>query len=324
MSPSRLFAALGLLPACSSLVCGPGTLEADGVCVVDPEALRTHTFAKVSAGDRHTCGLDIDGTITCWGRNDDGQASAPDGLWADVETGRTHSCALDEEGMPTCWGYPLEGVLDVPQRPFEALDLGWSTGCGLDADGVVTCWGQGIASPPDDVPLRKVTVGFQHLCGLTLDDEARCWARGGGAVDADLVPPPGRWKDLDAGNGFSCGVDLSGVLSCWGQDEDGRVSEAPEGGLWESVVAGHTHACALDTENRLACWGALPSPEEDWREITETRGDWTGVSAGKGFHACGAWANGKVLCWGSNDNGQIDVPCINPLDTWSGQGHLAR
>ena len=46
------------------------------------------TFTEVSAGDYHTCGVKTDGTVACWGDNDDGQApvvtlspaTLPDGI----------------------------------------------------------------------------------------------------------------------------------------------------------------------------------------------------------------------------------------------------
>ena len=36
-------------------------------------------FTAVSAGGSHSCGLRTDGTITCWGANDSGQANPPTG-----------------------------------------------------------------------------------------------------------------------------------------------------------------------------------------------------------------------------------------------------
>ena len=40
------------------------------------------SFASVSAGGEHTCGVKEDGTVACWGRNFDGNATPPEGRFA--------------------------------------------------------------------------------------------------------------------------------------------------------------------------------------------------------------------------------------------------
>ena len=42
-------------------------------------AQSTSTYSAITAGGAHSCGLRTDGTITCWGDNRHGQATAPDG-----------------------------------------------------------------------------------------------------------------------------------------------------------------------------------------------------------------------------------------------------
>jgi hypothetical protein len=44
-------------------------------------------FSQVSAGLWHTCGLRSDGTVECWGANDDGESSPPSGAFAQVSAG---------------------------------------------------------------------------------------------------------------------------------------------------------------------------------------------------------------------------------------------
>ena len=47
-----------------------------GFGITDPPAGR---FSAIAAGDAHSCGINIEGTVECWGENDNGQTTPPDG-----------------------------------------------------------------------------------------------------------------------------------------------------------------------------------------------------------------------------------------------------
>ena len=61
-------------------------------------------FSAVTAGSRHSCGLRSDDTISCWGNNEDGQATAPAGRFSAVTGGLLHSCGLRTDNTAACWG----------------------------------------------------------------------------------------------------------------------------------------------------------------------------------------------------------------------------
>ena len=62
------------------------------------------TFAWVSAGNRHSCGVRTNGMVTCWGTLFGGQLDAPSGSFTEVSAGRWHSCGVRTNGTVTCWG----------------------------------------------------------------------------------------------------------------------------------------------------------------------------------------------------------------------------
>ncbi len=67
------------------------------------------TFASVSAGAYHTCGVRTDGTIACWGDNDYGQAAPPGGIFTSVSAGgRTTLTKVERRRRLSADGAPSE------------------------------------------------------------------------------------------------------------------------------------------------------------------------------------------------------------------------
>jgi alpha-tubulin suppressor-like RCC1 family protein len=86
----------------------------------------TATWVAVTAGQSHTCGLQSDKSLWCWGSNTDGQlgigsnlpsnvpaAVAQGSTWAMVSAGGAHTCAIDGNGALWCWGKNANGQLGI-------------------------------------------------------------------------------------------------------------------------------------------------------------------------------------------------------------------
>ena len=83
--------------------------------------------AEVAAGRSHTCARKTDGTLWCWGENDNGQlgdgtsksksspvqVGALGTLVAEVAAGGNHTCARKTDGTLWCWGTDGTGNTDV-------------------------------------------------------------------------------------------------------------------------------------------------------------------------------------------------------------------
>ena len=103
-------------------------------------------FASVSAGGLHTCGVLRDGSVLCWGSNQDfrgnerGQAMPPEGEFASVSAGSYHTCGVLRDGSVACWSWGEDGQATPPEGEFASVSAGEST-CGVRTDGSVACWG---------------------------------------------------------------------------------------------------------------------------------------------------------------------------------------
>ncbi len=224
----------------------------------------------LAAGPRHTCALDADGSIACWGAAHDGQlgngtVSSPSSFVPVTVLGVTgaralaaggdHTCALSAEGSVGCWGNNEFGQLGnggaensatlVPVSGLAqstALAAGVRHSCALREDGSVVCWGDGTAGQLGDGlgVSSSVPVGVQGLTDAT---------------------------GIVAGTMHSCALRETGTVSCWGSNVLGQLGDGsttssltpvPVSGLADAtaLAAGGFHTCAIRRDGSVTCWGS--------------------------------------------------------------------
>lgn len=144
----------------------------------------------LGAGFEHTCALDMDGEVWCWGAGELGQL----GNGASVDQSRPVRVSLTrlvEEGMP--------------EPTVVGLAVGGNHTCALTSDGVVACWGSNenlqtgvgggatVLTPSavlSDASL--VVAGRSHTCAIVGTD-VKCWGQaaylGTGVTEGDTATP---------------------------------------------------------------------------------------------------------------------------------------
>jgi alpha-tubulin suppressor-like RCC1 family protein len=303
---------------------GDGTLE-NRASAANVEGLGSGVD-WLDAEGYHTCAVLGDGSIKCWGWNENGRLGTDSlvssavpvdvvglaGAAKQVALGGGHSCALLANEEVQCWGYgPQVGEGGVQDRWTPTRVLGPGSG------------------------VTRLFASDRHTCSLDQVGETLCWGFNGDGQIGDgttvnrLLPQGqvglGSVKSMGLGWFFSCAVDMTGTASCWGanyfgQLGDGSLEQRQEptavvgiSGRVQRVAGGYGHACAVVDTGDVQCWGnnsdgALGDGTRVSRaspaQVHDLGGMVVDLSLG-GDHACALMAFGGVTCWGRNQSGQL-------------------
>ncbi len=306
-----------------------GRLGAPGDLPRTERVLANGSWANLTAGRAHTCGVNDTGQLLCWGSNVTGEIGQESGVpmadtpvavgndvdWVKVSAFWEHTCGLKRSGNVRCWGQNEQSQLGNPDAGAQVF-------------------GQGQAYPQ---LAQDIAVGRAHTCLVRLDGQLWCWgtsfsgALGLGAGFTEQAVPaqvPGatNWRKVCAGQDHTCAINAAGQLFCWGQGN--RIGQATgtdqftplQVGVnnnWTAVACGVEHTCALTSQNALYCFGENSFGQLGGGDLQDQltprmlAGSWAEVAAGPSGTTCAVTlppngGNPVQMCWGSNDWGQID------------------
>jgi alpha-tubulin suppressor-like RCC1 family protein len=289
----------------------------------------------ISAGGYHTCAVLSTGAAMCWGQDNAGQLgdggtnteqSTPvavsglsSGVWK-ISAGRSHTCALLDTGAAKCWGYDGYGQLGDGGTNTEQSTP-------VDVSGL-------------SIGVEEITVGGFHTCAQLVTGGMKCWGFNsygqlgdvGESYDSQSTPVDVSGLSfgvtaITAGMHHTCAVLGTGLIKCWGSDEDGQLGDGAinnnqatavdVSGLSSGVAAmaaGSSHSCALLDSGAVKCWGRDSygqlgdgGTNTDQSTSVDVSGFSTGVtdiSAGSD-HTCAVFDTGAVKCWGRDSYGQL-------------------
>jgi alpha-tubulin suppressor-like RCC1 family protein len=289
------------------------------------------SFAQVSTGAFHSCGVTTDGRAYCWGGNDKGQlgdgttfsntvrttpSAVIGGLrFRHVSVGYEHSCGITLDDRAFCWGLNFFGQLGNGTQGSDHFS---------------------VATPAEVIGgrrFRQVRAGWSHTCAITRANVAYCWGENNygqlGDGTTTWRPRPVRvlgsvsWRQLSGGAEHTCGVSQTDQVYCWGLNENGqlgigntvnRTRPVPVSGgrPFRQVEAGGHHTCAVTTGNLAYCWGLnlMGALGDGTTTRRLTPGAVAGLrrfahlSAGD-LHTCGVTLTGRGFCWGRNETAQL-------------------
>lgn len=268
---------------------------------------------QISAGlGFHTCALLENGSVFCWGLNENGQ----------LGYGNTNNIGDDE--------HPI-GPVDIGSA-VEQIAVGAYHTCARTNGDDLRCWGLGSLG----------RLGYGN--GAQVGDDEFPSAVG----DVDLGGGPVTHVAL--GGAHSCIVSLVGGVYCWGRNDLGQLgygntniigdNETPASvgaapilpmGLGPFtkatiVASGVVHTCAVFETADAVCWGdgtfgqlgnGNTEPIGD-NELPSTLvpldfpDDVVSISGGAA-HSCALLAHNDAYCWGGNAFGQLGYGNLDTL-----------
>jgi len=305
--------------------------DADDSCVFSE--------VTIAAGERHTCAILDDGSVSCWGRNNYGELG--DGTTTNRNTptqisslgadrtgvaltgGAHHTCAILDDGSVSCWGDNEYGQLGDgtttnrntttqtsslgTDRTAVAITAGAIHTCALLDDGSVSCWGyNGYGSLGDGTTTNRNTTTQTSSLGTDRTGVA-----------------------IAAGRYHTCAILDDGSVSCWGDNEYGQLGDGTStqrntptqtsslgtDRTAVAITAGAYHTCAILDDGSVSCWGqnnlGQLGDETTANRNTPTQTsslgtDRTAVAIAAGSsHTCAILDDGSVSCWGFNGNGRL-------------------
>lgn len=298
--------------------------------------------AAIAAGGQHTCAVRAeDGELVCFGLNEDGQCTVPPGLGpvAAVAAGAFHTCAIRaEDGRLVCFGRNDWGQCTVPPGlgPVVAVSASPCHTCAVLADGSLVCFGRngdGQCSPPADLgPVLAVCCTPNHTCVVKADGRLVCfgnpqdriqrwWGSREVRRSRDLGYGPnaaesfrGQVRGVATGAFHTAVVKADGHMVCLGRHNFGQCSVPPDLGEVTAVACGPWRTSAI-SEGRWRTFGRLAHREDamPWggpNRVLEAPGaPVAAVAVAEGwYHTVLAQADGKLVAFGENNEGQCDVP----------------
>jgi alpha-tubulin suppressor-like RCC1 family protein len=284
------------------------------------------TFAAISGGGTHTCGLTVAGAAYCWGDNFNGQLGNGDtaasstpvavtgGLtFKAVSAGIYHTCSLTTAGAIYCWGNDYGGELGNGAISY------------VNSSPVLVAGGLSFVA---------VGAGYQYSCGLTTSGAAYCWGEndygelGNGSTTSSSTPVAVTgglsFAALSTGYFHACGLTAGGTAYCWGGSIYGELGNgtttssltpvAVSGGVaFAALSASYGTTCGVTTSGAAYCWGwngygqlgtgtstlIYPTP-------VPVSGGLTFATVSTGYlHTCGVTTQGAAYCWGDNSVGEL-------------------
>lgn len=285
---------------------------------------------KVASGTYHTCVINTNKQVFCWGANSSGQlgdgttvertnpmivSGLPTDI-TDIVTGTSHVCVLSPSQGVKCWGNNNNGQV----------------GDGVGGNTKTTP--VSVVGLPSDI--TSIKAGSAHTCATSASQGLMCWGSNafGQLGDGTVTDRPSAIKVSNVANDIThvamgtyhtCARSSSQGLACWGNNGFGQIGDGSTAnrlipvsvyGAANDIIAlgaGQQHTCAMSTTQGMTCWGnntygqlgnGSNSSISVPASVSNAAWDISIIEGGIG-HTCAYSPTEGVKCWGRNHLGQL-------------------
>jgi alpha-tubulin suppressor-like RCC1 family protein len=276
-------------------------------------------WKAMSLGLHAVCGLHVDGSIACWGRDrvtstnlDKPQAVDGNTDWTAISAGDVRCGLRGNPGALYCWGRSFTGELGLgtttvqptPARvgaaSWRAVETGQENACGIRSDGALLCWGNN--------PFNRTSLQYGNTPQQI-----------GTATDWQSVSLSA-WGiiGLRAGGAFAWGRNFEGSPFPPMDSEIAEPTQVPAPNhAWSDLRSGNAHTCGL-SGGHVYCWGAIGDGMLG-NGVTTTLArpaqigsdHFTALSGSQG--QCGLRSDGALMCWGNDLNFGVGFGNTDPV-----------
>ena len=201
--------------------------------------------SQLALGKTHTCAIWDDGSVSCWGSNDNGElgientndigdqdsemgsnlgfVSFPNGNTAvNITAGDGFTCAILNNSDTVCWGDNQFGQLGIE----NTNDIGNQGGEMGNSLGTVDLGSNRFAV--------EIDAGTTSVCAILDNAQVKCWGQ-------NDVGQLGLGNTLDRGDGFN--------------EMGDNLLPVSIGGSADRIEVGEKFACIILTSDGIKCWG---------------------------------------------------------------------
>jgi alpha-tubulin suppressor-like RCC1 family protein len=287
-------------------------------CLTPTSAGLTEPASAIGLGERTSCALLSSGAVRCWGEHQrplQRAAARADRLAIEDPL----SCDISA-GVLSCAGWNRMGRLGVRDDQHEYVAR---------------------AAVPVPRPVKSVIIMLQFGCAAT--DELYCWGSRLECAGPRPVKTPQPIVDIQGGGSFACFLGSAGDVFGLVQYQEHVAADGGVEGCSPAIEVEDElkvplakgakavdcfgpsdgercetcQGCIIRADDSVACWGrddkAAPQASAGLEPVPGLTGV-AQITMGNGF-ACALTRQGKALCWGRNERGQLGRGFASPRES---------
>ena len=217
-------------------------------------------YLQLAANGLFSVGLRNDGTTAGWGDNASGQATPPTPTirMSRIAAGLHVTMGLQVDGSLRCWGSPSLTFTPPAGLTIQDFAAGWMHVVAVLSDGSIrflagsSQYGlNNVPALPANLRYTQVACGDNHCVAIRSDGQVIGWGRNSfGQCIAPPLPPRLTYVSVAAGYETSVARRSDGTLHVFGRTL-WQAPTLPPGLTWRTAAVGYQHILGLRSDGQV-------------------------------------------------------------------------